>query len=799
MINSDSAPVFMQGHTINFYNDSLYLFGISENDENSFYKFDLKNQKWEIIKSNDYNPKGRYNHKSTVYNNQLFIFFGRDQSKFLKSSTLIYSFTSNKWEETQSAPSSHIFGSSTIQIKNLLYFFLGVFEDTTENSVGYIDLNSPSLDLQVKKRPLKLPPGRKNHLSYLFDSDIFIFGGVTSDKTYLNDVWKFNIDSLVWVKMNPSGNIPKARELMASVEFIGTGFLIFGGRDESTVFSDMVSYNVNLNTWIDYNPDYFAKNPRYGSCLVTAGTRIISIGGQNDFQIFRDILAYDFSNYKEISFDYKLPEELIGFSCYSKFNIDIFEIFIIGGSKSQNSPVNQIVKIDVSGIYTTKVKCNATIFSNFNLALPHYFSLIIDKNWIHIIGGAYQSNQVSNLIISINLYTSQFKSQKFSDEFGLFSHTAVQVLDKIMIFGGVKSVKQTNIHNTASNALYYFKFNKSYMNLTCLNGKQQEPCKPCIPGTFFYNDDCAPCPTGTYSEIYGASIYAKCKYCKYGTFNDRTGATFCKVCPTDSFCPIGSKIPKARTYKSISGSIQPTSWSVDSEKYTGFMYRVLLATVVLYLILILLLMIFEKIRRLIPKIDMFVDRHSNPLYQPVIFKQTLIGGIFTSLFLLFSVITIAFGLYIYSISNIQEIKTLIPTIILEDEIKSDSLIVSLSLNSYSSTCVENGKCMTQKNLSESGFDFKTVSTDCEKLGEDCYMKRIYNDFSLISDGSINFSFDDVIAFSSSISVNISTSSSIPGQSSTVMLYESPPDETKVFKGGDPSIFKLEFIPSVNFT
>ena len=32
-----------------------------------------------------------------------------------------------------------------------------------------------------------------------------------------------------------------------------------------------------------------------------------------------------------------------------------------------------------------------------------------------------------------------------------------------------------------------------------------------------------------------------------------------------------------------------------------------------------------------------------------------------------------------------------------------------------------------------------------------------------------------------------------------MLYESTSNETKAFKGGDPPIFKLEFIPSVNFT
>ena len=184
--------------------------------------------------------------------------------------------------------------------------------------------------------------------------------------------------------------------------------------------------------------------------------------------------------------------------------------------------------------------------------------------------------------------------------------------------------------------------------------------------------------------------------------------------------------------------------------------------------------------------------------EPVILRKTLIGGVFSSLFILFTIVTISFGLYIYSISNVKEIKTLIPTIIVDDKITAKTLSLTISLNSFSSKCIENGGCMQQKTFSESGFSYDQLTTTCKKQDDDCLISLKYSNLNLFSDGKIILSIDDVYAFTSSISLNISTSSSIPDQLSTIMLYESPSDNNSVLKGGNPSIFKFELIPSVNF-
>ena len=332
--------------------------------------------------------------------------------------------------------------------------------------------------------------------------------------------------------------------------------------------------------------------------------------------------------------------------------------------------------------------------------------------------------------------------------------------------------------------------------MTCKNGKKQETCELCPPGTYHSQGDCVQCPKGTYSTRHGISSIAKCTFCKYGTFNDVKGSTFCKDCPIAYFCPIGSSYPKNISIKSASGTIQPESWVFDTDKYNTIMYQVLFFTIITYILLLIILFYVESFRYFIKLLDLFVNRHIKPLNQPVILRRTYIGGIYSSIFILFAFITTIFGIYTYTKGHIEERKTLIPITLVKDSIISESLSIRISLNSFSATCTEDNECMTLKYFNQSGFEFDEVLTKCKLIGDDCTVKREYKNFKLNSDGNIYFLFNDVLAFANSISINISSSSSIPNQPSSIMIYQSPPNETLVFKGVNPSIFKFELIPSV---
>ena len=290
------------------------------------------------------------------------------------------------------------------------------------------------------------------------------------------------------------------------------------------------------------------------------------IGGQNSSQIFYEVLIFDFANYESISIDYKLPAEIIGFSCGYKAKNDNLEIKIVGGITSQGFPFNQIININITKISYAKFLITETIHNNFSFSLPSYSTIIRDSSWIHIIGGVFTFNIVSNLIISINFETSETHFNEFSKEFGLFSHTAVQVLDQLYIFGGVKGISGALVSTIGSSILFKYEFDDKELNLSCLNGEQSKPRKFCKLGTYYSDGLCLPCGVGTYSDIYGASSIYQCKKCRHGTFNNRTGASFCKDCPYDMFCPIGSSLPKNRIVGLKNESLQPKSWTVDSHE-----------------------------------------------------------------------------------------------------------------------------------------------------------------------------------------------------------------------------------------
>ena len=584
---------------------------------------------------------------------------------------------------------------------------------------------------------------------------------------------------------------------MGSLDYYGIGFLVFGGKDKTTIYSDAVFYNLGLNEWIDYSTEYVLSFPRFGSCMISYGLKFFIIGGETDSQISREVIIYDFSIDQGIPTDYKLPLEITGFSCVGKIINDNFQVIIVGGRNVQDLPENKIIKINISTSKSGKLSLNHIIYNIDDILLPSHSALIYDNNWIHLFGGVFSSNVVSSSIISLNLENNETMWNKFSHTIGLFSHTAVQYLDEVYIFGGVKGASGARIMNYGGNTIYKFKFDQKILNLTCLNGKKENTCTLCEVGTFYYNGYCIPCNAGKYSDIKGASSFLRCSYCKYGTYNDKVGSRFCKECTSDKICFIGSKTPKKYEDVQENASIQPENFDSGTGKQNDIMYKVIGLTILCSFILIIILLSADRFRALMLIVDIFIDRHDNPVNKPVMFKKTLIGGIFSSLFIIFALLTIIFGLYSFFVGNVSEYKTLVPTITLTDIITSETFTLSVKLHNYGSICTTNGACMITIIKGNAGIEYKSETSTCYLLQDDCIYQITYKDLTLLSSGNISLYFTDISSFATSISLNISSSSSIPGQSSAIMLHQSPSTKTLIFKGANPSIFKFELIPSVS--
>ena len=189
---SGSIPGARDGHTAVVINNQMYIFGgyeeLTERFSNDIYVLDLKTFVWKYLSVRGTPPSWRDFHSAVAFNNKMFVFGGRsDRSGPNHSQQELYC--------------------------NLIMFF-----DTTTNT-------------WVKPETNGTPPkGRRSHSSFVYNNDIYIFGGYNGvERIHFNDLYKFNPQSNLWTKIITKGKhkpCPRRRQCCCVV---GDKLYLFGG------------------------------------------------------------------------------------------------------------------------------------------------------------------------------------------------------------------------------------------------------------------------------------------------------------------------------------------------------------------------------------------------------------------------------------------------------------------------------------------------------------------------------------------------------------------------------------------
>lgn len=135
-----------------------------------------------------------------------------------------------------------------------------------------------STDLQ---KTLFEPTGRKGSMIVMKNEYIYMFGGLTSTGTYLNEFYRINIRNKIWMSIPLRGTPPSARAYH-SMHLYGDKIILYGGYNASTTFIDFYVYDIFTESWaqrtiggtapiVSRNPSCFVyKNFFY----VTGGLRV---------------------------------------------------------------------------------------------------------------------------------------------------------------------------------------------------------------------------------------------------------------------------------------------------------------------------------------------------------------------------------------------------------------------------------------------------------------------------------------------------------------------------------------------
>ena len=167
-----------------------------------------------------------------------------------------------------------------------------------------------------------LPAAREDH-TWTVDADgatAYVFGG-RDGSTVFGDLVAFDLATDTWRRLSPEGPTPPARFGHEASWVPGVGMVIFAGQASATAFfGDLWAFDPAANRWTKLPADGDAPVPRYGSCsgLGPDGRLWISHGFTEDGTRFFDTRAYDFDlgRWTDLTPDGRGPVERCLHACW---------------------------------------------------------------------------------------------------------------------------------------------------------------------------------------------------------------------------------------------------------------------------------------------------------------------------------------------------------------------------------------------------------------------------------------------------------------------------------------------------
>jgi hypothetical protein len=167
-------------------------------------------------------------HSAVIHSSNLYIFGGTNT--LIQYNTLhILNLEKMIWRTltpTNSMPpkmDSH----SCITFQDQLIFFAGYIEGYRSNLIHIFNILSETWQVLH----ISGPSSRSNHSASVYQSNMFVFGGLDEDHSTLNDFWKLDLNRWEWINIQLKGDSPTARS-GHSCQIVGSTLILFGGIKE---------------------------------------------------------------------------------------------------------------------------------------------------------------------------------------------------------------------------------------------------------------------------------------------------------------------------------------------------------------------------------------------------------------------------------------------------------------------------------------------------------------------------------------------------------------------------------------
>lgn len=775
--------------SIVYSNNYLYMLGgYSSTGEKGVFRYSFENNSWENITDPTYElvPEETAILK---LNSCLYAFFGYKNNKEFSGAVFKMDMESWVWELVTENQNYLRTGYSINNVENDLYLFGGLYNGV-RNDLVKLKLTE-NFKLETILDDYAYPEARNNHILKKINSKFYLFGG-QNNYGYLKDFWSFDAETEKWTEINSKGQVPTSRHLFAADSF-GDSLVIFGGESSAGLLNDIYMYNAIINTWMSILSESLTQpTSRKASCMVYKMPYIYIFGGITQTEYSKELWSFHIgtNEFKLVSL---APKGLAYSNC--QLVDDIFQVQFGCDSHLINSV----------GVYEYDLNSNIWKFKDSfftTSAGAQGISITIGDNLIYWGGRDQQFITWRRLNIEGDLNMTLLTDS--------YPHNMAFTYYKTRLYylsGNKLSIYKTLIPKLKNPIMAYIDLNSSFSaygkEILCSPGTyhSQNRCERCPKGTYaeeFGNKICTKCKAGSYNNALAATTRRQCYPCPHGYFNMYEGASDCLQCSSLEYCPVGTRSPGKYSMIETTISIQPTIYkqNFDNSTKTNFQIYSSIAWT-----LLILGFLFSRYKNNIKFFDLYVENHDYDISQSVIRRQTMIGGIFTLFFFAAAFILIGSSIIQYFWDNVNEIKTLQPLVVLEEEVDHfyTDLTVKVLLIKYSESCVaQSNKCVDKvfiekKNI---GKGLESIeSTFCEKDIEDtCTITYICENCWFKSGPELQVELQEDYSFAAGVFLNITTSSSIPESVSSIYVGILA-DKGKVFIGPKSSSFYFTLTPS----
>jgi len=267
-------PARRSYHTAALYADQMLILGgqdIREGLVGGLWALHIDeneggNEHWEEVPLQGEAPPALCRHSSVQYQDKWYVFGGTDHNREYKT---LFELNLQTWQWTaHTSPSpacpppidSHSASLYVNEGMPYMVVFGGFIDGNRANELFVMNMTTFAWS-QVPASSTNMPVPRAGHTSIVHKHDLFVFGGSGEDTEKLADLWKCDLRSYVWQRIEARGTAPSGRSGHSVVAYAGV-MIVFGGvceRNRET--NAMYVYEFALDTWTQIQFETLVQDP----------------------------------------------------------------------------------------------------------------------------------------------------------------------------------------------------------------------------------------------------------------------------------------------------------------------------------------------------------------------------------------------------------------------------------------------------------------------------------------------------------------------------------------------------------